>query len=75
MKNGDLEKLIKDIDAKIDKIIDDMYCEEEKIVETTPVLSGITNSTEESLMILDVNSYDEICKYLKTEDIPFMGIT
>ena len=65
MKNGDLEKLIKDIDAKIDKIIDDMYCEEEKIVETA----------EESFMILDVNSYDKICKYLKTDDIPFMGIT
>ena len=65
MKNGDLEKLIKDIDAKIDKIIDDMYCEEEKIVETS----------EESVMILDVNSYDKICEYLKTDDIPFMGIT
>ena len=65
MKNGDLEKLIKDIDAKIDKIIDDMYCEEEKIVETS----------EESVMILDVNSYDIICEYLKTDDIPFMGIT
>ena len=65
MKNGDLEKLIKDIDSKIDKIIDDMYCEEEKIVETS----------EESVMILDVNSYDKICDYLKTDDIPFMGIT
>ena len=65
MKNGDLEKLIKDIDAKIDKIIDDMYCEEEKIVETS----------EESVLILDVNSYDKICEYLKTDDIQFMGIT
>ena len=65
MKNGDLERLIKKLDAKIDKIIDDMYCEEEKIVETS----------EESVMILDVNSYDKICEYLKTDDIPFMGIT
>ena len=73
MKNGDLEKLIKEIDAKIDKIIDDMYCEE--AVVATPVLSGITNSTEESIISLDVNSYDKICEYLKTDDIPFMGIT
>ena len=73
MKKGDLEKLIKEIDAKIDKIIDDMYCEEP--VVATPVLSGLTNATEESIISLDVNSYDKICEYLKTDDIPFMGIT
>tara|TARA_R100000808_G_scaffold24717_1_gene57832 strand:- start:133 stop:330 length:198 start_codon:yes stop_codon:yes gene_type:complete len=65
MKNEELEKLIKKLDSKIDKILDDLYYEEDKLIE----------STSEGFIAMDGKSYDKICEYLKQKDIYLMGIT
>ena len=65
MTDEDFERLIKRIERKIDKIIEDMYYEEDKLIETS----------SEGYIAMDAKSYDRICKYLKKKDITLMGIT
>ncbi len=65
MTNEEIAKLIKKLDSKLNKIIEDLYYEEEKLIDTS----------SDGFISLDVRSYDRICKYLKKKSITVMGIT
>ena len=65
MTNEEIAKLIKKLDSKLNKIIEDLYYEEEKLIDTS----------SEGFISLDVRSYDRICRYLKKKSITVMGIT
>ena len=60
-----LEKALKDLNKKVDKLLEEIYLEEVNEIE----------SGERFLFNIDHKSYEKICKYLKTKDIPFMGIS
>ena len=65
MTNEEIAKLIKKLDSKLDKIIEDLYYEEDKLIDTS----------SEGFIAMDGKSYDKICEYLKQKDIYLMGIT
>ena len=65
MKNGELEKLIKTLNKKIDKLLEDLHYDEEVRIE----------ADIKHIIRIDAKSYDKICEYLGTNDISLMGIS
>ena len=65
MKNGKLEKLIKTLNEKVDRLLEDICYVEEVSVETDI----------KHIIRIDAKSYNKICKYLETDDISLMGIS
>ena len=65
MKNTELERKIDELAEKVDALLDEIYEEcLEEIADDPEMLVGI-----------DYKSYEEMCKFLKTNNIKLMGIT
>ena len=65
MTNEELEKMLTDINKKLEEFLENIYYGQDKFVETCG----------EPLVSIDGKSYEKICDYLDVDDITFMGLS
>ena len=65
MSNEELEKILKAINSKLTKLLNDLYFEDDKLIETC----------SDAVVPMDAKLYKQLCDYLDTDDIDFMGLS